>query len=61
MPDELCDTEGSPSIAGGRLNPKALEWPFSQQAAVPNTIESHTTGETEVLKRGFPMSSASHA
>src|SRR5438270_5367856 len=48
MPADQRCTQGSAGIARRRLDPDFLEWAFSQDPSVTDTIESNATGEAEV-------------
>src|SRR5688500_6334269 len=61
VPNQLCHTQRTARITGGRLDPQLLERSFAENPTVADAVERHATRETQVLHSGFAMDRACHA
>lgn len=52
MPDELRHSQGPSRVVGSRLNPEIVKDLFAEEATIPDAIEGHPAGETEVFHSG---------
>jgi len=50
-----------PCVARGWLDPQALERAFPQQPPVPDAVQGHPSGETEVVEARLAVEGAGHA
>ncbi len=53
MPDELCDPQRAPGVAGSRLDPDGSEWSFAEDPSVADTVQGHSACKAEVVQAGF--------
>ena len=60
MPEAECDAEGATGITGRGLTPHVLERPFTQDAAVADTIKRHTTSQAQITHPGFLVRERGH-
>lgn len=60
MRNELRDTERATGVAGGGLDPQALEWSLAEEPTVADAVQRDATREHEILEPGLAVRRARH-
>ena len=61
VPDRERRPQRSARVARRRLNPDSLERSFTQNAAIPDTVECHAAGQAQILFTGLAVNVIRHA